>query len=132
MSWKSIRPDWVRDGQIRVLAQAGLRKDPDLPDTPLFLDLATTADDKAMVQLLSLPIATSRAVLLPPEVPADRVELMRRAFDATLKDPDFLKEAKERQMDIKAMTGEEVQAAMEEMFQTPEHVIERAKAALDY
>lgn len=132
MSWKSIRPDWVRDRQIRVIAQAGLRKDPDLPDIPLFLDLATTPEDRAMVQLLSLPIATSRAVPLPPEVPADRVELVRRAFDATLRDPEFLKEAAERRMDIKAMTGEEVQAAIEEMFQTPPEVIERAKAALDY
>lgn len=132
MSWKSINPEWVRDGRIRILAQAGLRKDPDLPDVPMFQDLAGSEENKAVVRLLSLPIATSRAVLAPPGTPEDRVAVLRKAFDETMKDRRFLEEAGRRLLEIKSMTGEEVQASIGEMFGTSPAVIERAKKMLDY
>jgi tripartite-type tricarboxylate transporter receptor subunit TctC len=72
-----------------------------------------------------------RPYFLPPDVPADRVETLRRAFDATMKDPEFLAEAEKSQTDISPMTGEEAQKIAESTIATPPDVLARANALIE-
>jgi tripartite-type tricarboxylate transporter receptor subunit TctC len=132
MSWSSLRPDWVRDRKALFLVQAGLRKHPDLPNVPLMQELAKTPDEKAVVRLLSLPFLTSRAIAFPPGVPDDRLAAFRTAFDATMKDPRLLADAKKRRMDITPGNGQAVAAAIASMFKTSPAIIARAREMLKY
>jgi tripartite-type tricarboxylate transporter receptor subunit TctC len=124
-SWKGTRPDWIRDKKINILVQIGLKKTADLPDVPLLMDLAANPDDKAVLRLLSSPTAIGRPVLAPPGVPADRVKALRAAFDAMLKDPAFIEEAKKQNLDIEPVSGEELQQIVAEIAGVPKASIDR-------
>lgn len=132
MSWSSLRPDWIRDKKVVFLTQAGLRKHPDMPDVPMVQAFAKTAEDKAVVDLMSAPFLTSRAIGFPPGVPKDRLGAFRAAFDATMKDPAMLASAKKRRMSISPRSGKAVEAAIAEMFKAPQSVIKRARFMLKY
>jgi tripartite-type tricarboxylate transporter receptor subunit TctC len=124
-SWKGTRPDWIRDKKINILVQIGLKKTADLPDVPLLMDLATNPEDKAVLKLLSSPTAIGRPVLAPPGVPADRVKALRAAFDAMLKDPAFIDEARKQNLDIEPVSGEELQQIVADIAGAPKASIDR-------
>jgi len=130
-TWPATRPEWVKEGKIRVLIQAGLRRDPDLKDVPLITELAADAD-KPLARLISSAVVTARMVGMPPAVPEDRVKALRQAFDATMKDPAFQADAKRRKMTLQVMTGEQVEALIADLFKTPPDVVARAKKTLGY
>ena len=75
------------------------------------------------VQTCALPIS----FLAPPEVPKDRVELLRQAFDATMKDPDFLADAAKQQMEINPVGGAEINTLLARIYAMPPVLIERAR-----
>jgi tripartite-type tricarboxylate transporter receptor subunit TctC len=129
-SWKSTHPDWIADKKIIVLVQVGLRRAPDLPDVPLLLELAGNAADRQVLTFLSADTAISRALVAAPDTPPERVAALRRAFDATVKDPEFLAEAAKSQMDIVPMSGEEAQKIADSIVNTPPEIVARAKAIL--
>jgi tripartite-type tricarboxylate transporter receptor subunit TctC len=129
-SWKSTRPDWVRDRKIVVLVQVGLQHAPDLPDVPLLPELANNSMDRQVLTFLSADTAIARALVAAPDTPPERVAALRRAFDATMKDPEFLAEAEKSQMDILPMTGEESQKIADSIVNTPPAVVARAKMLL--
>lgn len=129
-SWKSTRPDWVADKKIVVLVQVGLRRAPDLPDVPLLLELAGNDADRQVLTFLSADTAISRALVAAPDTPPERVAALRRAFDATVKDPEFLAEAKKSHMEILPMPGEEAQKIADSIVNTPPGIVARAKAIL--
>lgn len=126
-SWKSTKPDWLRDKKINILVQVGLKRHPDLPDVPLLLELATNDADRKLLEFFSADTDLSRSLITTPGVPADRVEALRRAFDAVVKDPDFLAEAARAAMDISPATGEVSQKIAESIVTAPPDVIARAK-----
>jgi hypothetical protein len=129
-SWKSTRSDWVRDKKIIVLVQVGLQRASDLPDVPLLLELAHNDMDRQVLTFLSADTAIARALVATPETPPGRVAALRRAFDATMKDPEFLAEAEKSQMDILPMSGEEAQKIADSIVNTPSEVVARAKTLL--
>jgi len=129
-SWKSTKPEWIAQRRIIILVQVGLKRDPDLPDVPLLLELAANDLDRNVLTFLSAETAISRSLVSAPEVPPERVEALRRAFDATMKDPQFLAEADKAKMDINAITGEESQAIADSIVNTPAEIIARAKVVL--
>lgn len=130
-SYKATMPDAVREKKLVPLVQIGLKRDPDLADTPLLLDLVAGEPQKeAVARFLSLTTAISRPLAAPPQVPAERVEMLRRAFDATMKDPAFLAEAEKLKLDVDPMGGSEVEAAIRQILATPADVIARTQAAL--
>jgi tripartite-type tricarboxylate transporter receptor subunit TctC len=129
-SWKSTKPEWIAEKKIIVLVQVGLKRDPDLPDVPLLLELAGNDLDRKVLTFLSAETAISRSLVATPEVPPERVEALRRAFDATMKDPDALADANKAQMDIGPMTGEEAQVVADSIVNTPREVVARAKVVL--
>ena len=79
--------EWIAQKKIIMLVQVGLKRDPDLPDVPLLLELVNNDLDRKVMTFLSAETAISRALVTTPDVPAERVEALRRAFDATMKDP---------------------------------------------
>jgi tripartite-type tricarboxylate transporter receptor subunit TctC len=129
-SWKSTKPEWLKEKQIIMLVQVGLTRSPELPDVPLLLELVSNDLDRKVMTFLSAETAISRAVVTTADVPAERLEALRRAFDATMKDPQFLAEADKAKMDISAMTGEESQKIANSIVNTQPEVIDRAKVVL--
>lgn len=126
-SWKSTKPQWVAEKKIVVLVQVGLKRAPDLPDVPLLLELAKNEDDRQVLTFISADTAIARSLVTAPDVPADRVALLRSAFDATMKDPDFLAEAAKSGMDISPLPGAEAQTIADSIVNTPAAVVDRAK-----
>src|SRR5690606_34090701 len=103
LGWSTLtasRPDWVRDNKLNVLVQFGFDKLPDLPNVPSALDLVTDPEKRAILELILVRQETGRPIVGPPGMPADRLATLRKAFDATMKDPEFLAEAKKLQLDI--------------------------------
>jgi tripartite-type tricarboxylate transporter receptor subunit TctC len=124
-SWKSTRPDWLRDHKINILVQIGLTKARDLPEVPLLIDLAQNDEDRAIFRLLSAPTTIGRPVFTSPGVPAERVKALRAAFDAMIKDPAFLAEAEKEHFDINPISGEQMQRIVEQIVATPKPIADR-------
>ena len=129
-SWKSQHMDWIKAKQITILVQIGLTKDKELPEVPLLMDLATAPDDRAALKLLSAPTAIGRPIFTTPGVPQERVEALRAAFNATMKDPAFLATAAKANMDLNPVSGEELQRIVAELFATPPSAVQRLKEIL--
>jgi tripartite-type tricarboxylate transporter receptor subunit TctC len=130
-TWKATRPDWLHDKKLIVIAQIGLSKAPDLPDVPLLIDLASNAQDRAVLKLISAPATIGRPIFASPGVPADRIVALRKAFDETMKDPDFLAAARRENMDINPVSGAELQSIMDDLIsKTPRPVAERLAAII--
>jgi tripartite-type tricarboxylate transporter receptor subunit TctC len=130
-SWKATKPDWLRDKKIFMIVQIALERNPELADVPTIIELAKTEEDKALMTFLSADIPISRAYVTTPGVPAARVSALRRAFDATMKDPAFLAEAERAGMDMSPSTGEVAQTYADLIANTPPRILERAKVLLD-
>jgi tripartite-type tricarboxylate transporter receptor subunit TctC len=130
-SWKATKPDWLREKKIFIIVQIAIKRDPELADVPTAIELAKTEEDKAVMTFLSADIPISRAYVTTPGVPADRVNALRRAFDATMKDPQFIAEAEKLHMDMSPSTGEEAQRFSDLIANTPERVLARAKAIIE-
>jgi tripartite-type tricarboxylate transporter receptor subunit TctC len=131
-SYKATLPGPMAAGKLVPLIQIGLKKDRDLPDAPLFLDVVKgDAEREPVARFLSLTTAISRPLAAPPGAPEERVALLRRAFDETMKDAEFLAEAERLSVDIDPMTGAEVQEAVRQILATPKDVIARTQAALE-
>ncbi len=130
-SWKSTRPQWLAEKKINILVQIGLMRDPELPEVPLLMELPTDEDDRAALKLLSAPTTIGRPLFAPPGVPEDRIKALRAAFDATMKDPAFIEDAKNNKLDLQPLSGVELQKIVEEIVATPPRVVQRLKTVLE-
>ena len=130
-AWKSTKPEWVRDHKLNILVQIGLKRAPDLPDVPLMLELATNDADRKLLEFISAETEVARSLVTTPGTPPERVEALRRAFDAMIKDPEFLAEAAKSDMDISPATGEESQKIADAIVNTPPEIAARARAMLE-
>jgi tripartite-type tricarboxylate transporter receptor subunit TctC len=129
-SWKSTRAEWLKDKKINILVQIGLEKAEDLPNVPLLMDLAKSDEDRRVLRLLSAPTAIGRPLFTTPNVPKDRVTALRRAFDATMKDPGFLADAKKAKLDLNPISGEKLQEIANEIVAAPKPVAKKLADAL--
>ena len=127
----SLNGSWVTEKKVNVIAQWAMKKHPDLPNVPMVLDLAKTPDDRAALELLIARLEYGRPYFVPPGTPEDRVQALRRAFDATMKDPEFLADAKKLSMEIDPITGEQAQALIVKVLATPQPVADRVRKAID-
>jgi tripartite-type tricarboxylate transporter receptor subunit TctC len=126
-SWKATRPDWVRQGLIVPIVQVGLKKDPDLAQVPLLNDVTENAEHKAMFRLMSAPIAIERPFAGPPGMAREPRDILRRAFEETVKDQAFLAEAARLNMEIDPHTGPEVEKIVGEIVGTPPGIARRVR-----
>jgi len=128
---KAINTDWITDKKVRILAQWALQKNAELPDIPLFMDLAKTDSERDALRLMLARLEYGRPFFLPPDVPVARVEALRRAFDATMKDPAYLAEADKLKIDVEPLSGEAVAGLVEQVSRTPADTVARVRAALE-
>jgi tripartite-type tricarboxylate transporter receptor subunit TctC len=123
-SWKTIAERMP--GQLRPVLQSGLKRHKDLPDVPLMQEVLPRPEDKKVVEFLNAGAAIGRAPILPPDVPADRVAALRRAFDQMVKDPAFLAQADKIKVEIDPTPGEEVQRISNQILSTPSDIVQLA------
>ena len=128
-SWKATRPQWIKDKQIFVVAQAGPRA-PDL-DAPSVEELAKTPDDRLTIELIVSGTQLGRPFATTPDVPADRLAALRNAFRETMKDPEFLKDAAQMNFEVDPVYGEPMQKTVEKIMSTPKNLAMRAKEFLE-
>jgi tripartite-type tricarboxylate transporter receptor subunit TctC len=129
--YRSTGAEFVRQGSFNFLIQVGLRKESDLPEVPLLIDLVKGDPMKEQAaRFVSLGLSISRPLTAPPGVAPERVALLRRAFDATMRDPQFLSEANKLSLEVDPMSGEEVQSGINQILATPPDVIDALRAVM--
>jgi tripartite-type tricarboxylate transporter receptor subunit TctC len=131
-TWGSLKSgstaSWVGDHKVTMLAQFGLERAPDLPDLPLALDYAKSPEDRQVMELIFAPLALGYPSFMGPGVPAERIEIMRRAFDRTMRDPEFVELMRQQNLVLDPASGETVQAIVARLYRMLPAVIERARA----
>ena len=116
---------------FNFLIQAGMHKLKDYPSVPLLRELATDQEEQAVYDFFSAAISIARPVCMAPGVPPERVQALRRAFDAAMADKDLLSEAARTGLDIEAMPGEELQKLIATMIDTPKPVLDAVRQAIN-
>ena len=127
---RSATPDWVRDKKILIIAQYARKPHPDLPDVPLVIDLAKNDQDRQALNLIFSRQEIGRPFAAPPALPPERLTALRRAFDATMKDRDFLADADRAKLDVLPVDGETVADMVSALAATPPDVVQRVRNIL--
>ena len=125
------RPTWIEGNRVVVLSQIGDVRDPAFPQVPLMHELAKTPEQRQILSLLSLPPALGRPFFTTPEVPPERAIALRRAFEATMKDEAFLKEARQLNLEMNPFGGERAAAIVNDTISVSPELIAKAKAILE-
>lgn len=130
-TFKAVMPNGAAQ-RLHVLLQIGLTKDPELANVPLVSELVQgDAAKQSIARFMTFAAMISRPLAAPPNVPPDRVQILRRAFNATLEDADFRAQAKKAGFNINPMSGEDVQTAVEEVMSSPKETIAAARQMLE-
>jgi tripartite-type tricarboxylate transporter receptor subunit TctC len=124
---KSSKGDWFRE-KINMIVQMGTTRHPDLPDVPSWVDAAGTPDDKKLLWTFGVNADIGKSIVAPPAMAPDRLELLRSAFAAMLKDPEFLANVESTHMDFAPMTGEHLQKVVADAVSVPAALRERARS----
>ncbi|HYJ16201.1 MAG TPA: hypothetical protein VE170_11975 [Candidatus Limnocylindria bacterium] len=119
-AWESIRATWTKalqSGEVNPILQVTPKKQPDLQHVPLALDLAKTEDAKQIIRAGGIaPSAVTRVYVTTPKTPKDRIDILRKGFANTLKDPEFLLEAKKGGLEVNPLDGDEVKKVVDSLF----------------
>jgi tripartite-type tricarboxylate transporter receptor subunit TctC len=127
-SWTSMPDDWLRDNKITSLIRFSRTLVPGMPaDLPYAGDLLTDPKKKQILTLLTAGAVVGRPYIAPKAVPADRLTALRSAFDATMKDPEFLADAAKQRLLVTPMTGVEVERFIADLYRTPPDVVAAGK-----
>ena len=124
-SVKVRRPDWISSGTVSVLFQGGAKPNPELNGVPFVADLAQRPDDRAAIDFLYIGQGIGRPFIAPPGMPPDRLRMLRQAFDATMKDPEFIAEANQRRFPLDPEDGEQLEGLIKKAYATPKPIIDR-------
>src|SRR5262249_35366815 len=119
---------WIKEGKAKIVAQIGLEKEPDYPDVPLIMELATTDAERQGMELVFTQQVMAWPIVAPPGVPPERIKALRDGFDATMSDPDFLAEAAQQKLVINPVSGEKLAALVDRIYATPQELLDRVAA----
>jgi tripartite-type tricarboxylate transporter receptor subunit TctC len=132
-SWSSIestRGHWIKEKKLNLLVQLGVEKHPDLPNVPLLGELATSDEQRQIIELIISPQLMGRPILTTPNVPKDRLAVLRAAFDKSMVDPEFVALAKKQQLEVGAVSGERIEQMIGKLYSSPKAIIEKASLAI--
>ncbi len=131
-SFKSQRPDWIKDDKVNVLLQVGLEPNDELTrmGVPSVFKYVKTEDDRKVVELVISQQVFQRSYVAPPGLPAEQLGALRSGFDATMSDKQFLDDAEKARLDISPLSGTKVQDLVQKLYGTPKDVITRARQAI--
>ena len=133
ISWstaKARHADWMRDRKVNLAVQLGLRKEADIADVPAVTDLAKGEEQRRMLRLILAGQAMARPFAAPPGIPDDRRQALIAAFDATVKDPEFLAEAEKLQADVSPVSANEIDRLLADVYATPKDIVAKAVKAM--
>jgi len=125
-SWSSLKllkPDWVAGQRVNFIVQLALNKSQELAQAPLILDFADTERKRQILRLVLSRQPMARPFAAPPGLPQDRLRALRKAFDATMADPEFLAEAKHRGLEVNPVSGSEIDRLVDELYSTPPDIV---------
>jgi tripartite-type tricarboxylate transporter receptor subunit TctC len=128
---RSSHPHWLQEKKVRMLVQTAFVRDPSFPDVPLVFDLIKNDIDRQSFEFMIIPYEILNTIALPPGVSPEIRAAYRKAFDATVADEHFLADAKKRQQDVDASSGEEVDAMIAKLSKVPKAVLERVTKATE-
>jgi tripartite-type tricarboxylate transporter receptor subunit TctC len=129
---KQTHPDWIKNKDVKVIAQFGFKRHRELQDVPLFIDFAQNDADRQLLELMLARQETARPYYGPPGMPADRLAILRTAFEKTMKDPEFLSDLSRQQLDPDDPMGwQEMTELVAKLQKTPPSVGERLTAIFD-
>jgi tripartite-type tricarboxylate transporter receptor subunit TctC len=134
LSWSTIkaaRPHWIADHKLNVLVQLGLMKLAELPEVPSALDLVSDPVKKQVLELILIRQEAGRPLAAPPGVPAERLAALRRAFDETMTDPQFLAEAAKAQLEIDPLHAHEIDTLLAQAYATPRKIVRQAAELIE-
>jgi tripartite-type tricarboxylate transporter receptor subunit TctC len=126
---KALYGDWLRDRKINIIAQAGPQRDPEFAEVPLLTEFAKTEEVRRIFELFEVDLAVGRPFMAPPGVPADRLALLRDAFERTMQDPAFRADAAKAALDIHPVTAAAVTRTIQNATATPPDLLAAAKRA---
>jgi tripartite-type tricarboxylate transporter receptor subunit TctC len=124
-SIKIRRPDWIPTRKISILFQGGAEPNPELDGVPFVLDLALTGEQRQALEFLYAGQGIGRPFVAPPDLPPDRLKMLRDAFKATMTDPAFVAEAQKSKLDLEPEDGEHLAVLIAKIYATPKPIIER-------
>jgi hypothetical protein len=128
-SLKAVRPNWLADKQVTLLMQGALKNEPELGSLPNALDFIKTDADRKVMELHFTQKSAARPLVTPPEVPVERVALLRKAFEALAQDKEFLAEMDKAQMEFDFVPGPQIDEIVAQIASTAPEIAERyAKA----
>jgi tripartite-type tricarboxylate transporter receptor subunit TctC len=119
------RPDWIESKKVNVLFQGGVEPNPTLKGVPFIVDLARNADEKQSIEFLYAGQGIGRPFVAPPDLPADRLKMLRDAFNATMKDPDFIADVNKQKLDLEPEDGEHLEALIRKIYATPKPIVDK-------
>lgn len=124
--------DWLETGKVRVIMQHGTKPNPELGGVPLFRSLARNDDERRMLDLIGVREEISKPYLAPPGIPADRLAILRQAFDRTLKDEQFVAEILKQKLELSdGMSGEDLAAEARRIASIPSEIGQRVTALFE-
>ncbi len=127
-SWSSVKstqPEWIKDKKISVLIQLSMEKHEDLPDVPSVIEKAKNDEERQILKLVFARQVMGRPFMAPPNVPADRVAILRKGFMEALKDPELLTEADKAKLEITPVDGEKIQKLVAESYQVSPEIAKK-------
>jgi tripartite-type tricarboxylate transporter receptor subunit TctC len=133
LSWSTIKTrhaQWVKEKKINLIVQASFKKAPELQDVPLVMDQTQDREKLAIMKIFLAAQEMARPFAAPPGIPEDRKAALIAAFDATMKDPEFLEDAKKMNSDVAPVSAKELDALLAELYATPKDVIQKAGQAV--
>jgi predicted outer membrane repeat protein len=125
-TYKAISFDWIEKKKLNIIVQLGLQKNAELSDVPLAIDLLKNPDDRKVLELIVLPQEFGRPFVAPPEVPADRMAVYRKAFQAVLRDGAFRAESAAQRLSIEPLDDREIEALLDRAYAAPKPIHDRA------
>lgn len=132
--WDSVRATWARavaSGDVVVVLQSTSHAHPELPNVPLAINFAKSEESRQLIQAGAHDMnALTRSYVIPPGTPKDRVQVLRKAFMETMRDPEFLSDTKKTKLDIDLLSGEEMERTVRGIFKLPPPVVARLKEVL--
>jgi tripartite-type tricarboxylate transporter receptor subunit TctC len=129
-SWSSINPEWRQSKKVNPFVRFSKGQPPDMPDTPFVGDLAKTPEQREVIDFLTSVSEFGTPVVMSKQVPAERLEIIRKAFDETMKDPEFLADAQKSQLPVDPIPAGECTEIIEAIYKSPPDFIAKAKEAL--
>ncbi len=126
----TARPDWIPGKKVNVLVQFSFNPHPNLKGVPTLRDLVRDGDSEKMAEFYTMPDELARPYFAPQEVPADRLAALRKAFEATLKDPEFQAEASQLKLEVDYMSGEDMERRLKTLYAIPDSTVQKVIDAL--